>query len=492
MPAQRIIVFVHGWSVHTTKTYGDLPSRLEFEARNNIGLDLDVREIWLSKYISFKDEVRLDDISRAFDAALHKELGEALRAGRKFICVTHSTGGPVARNWLDTYYVTPNRIFDCPMSHLIMLAPANFGSALAQLGKTRISRLKSWSQGIEPGKGVLDWLELGSPESWDLNSRWIDFSPRLITEGPLFPFVITGQSIDRAFYDHLNSYTAELGSDGVVRMAAANLNATYLKLVQGTKPKAFTIESMKQSAPTAFCIAKGCAHTGKDKGIMESVYNDGNKHATLDAILACLKVTDAASYASLCKTFALQNQLVRMEELVERDNVLLLPDHLFIHDPHAMAIFRIQDDKGLTIGGFDLKLTAGEDNSPNQLPQDFLIDRQRNSRHDGTLTFYFNYASMRGSPRVVNPQSKKVIRNSLSGTPSLGFIIEPHLTKGFVHFSPCGIKANAEQMNMIIQKDQTVLIDIVMKRIVREGVYRLTKRKTAEEFKDSDPGEPLE
>jgi hypothetical protein len=28
-----------------------------------------------------------------------------------------------------------------------MLAPANFGSALAQLGKNRVGRLKSWFEG---------------------------------------------------------------------------------------------------------------------------------------------------------------------------------------------------------------------------------------------------------------------------------------------------------------------------------------------------------
>jgi hypothetical protein len=69
------------------------------------------------------------------------------------------------------YAVSKDRV--CPMSHLIMLAPANFGSALAQLGKSRISRLKTWFEGVEPGTGVLDWLELGSPEAWKLNRAWI-------------------------------------------------------------------------------------------------------------------------------------------------------------------------------------------------------------------------------------------------------------------------------------------------------------------------------
>jgi hypothetical protein len=55
------------------------------------------------------------------------------------------------------------------MSHLIMLAPANYGSALAQLGKGRLSRLKFWFGGLEPGQGVLTGLN-SSSEAWDFNT----------------------------------------------------------------------------------------------------------------------------------------------------------------------------------------------------------------------------------------------------------------------------------------------------------------------------------
>ena len=44
--------------------------------------------------------------------------------------------------------------------------------------------------------------------------------------------MLTGQSIDRHFYDNLNSYTGEAGSDGVVRVAAANLNFGMLRIEQ--------------------------------------------------------------------------------------------------------------------------------------------------------------------------------------------------------------------------------------------------------------------
>ncbi|MBK7031601.1 MAG: hypothetical protein IPH45_21470 [Bacteroidales bacterium] len=58
------------------------------------------------------------------------------------------------RNWWNLYYKDTRP----PLSHLIMLAPANFGSALARLGKSRLSRIKAWFEGVEPGQEFLNWL----------------------------------------------------------------------------------------------------------------------------------------------------------------------------------------------------------------------------------------------------------------------------------------------------------------------------------------------
>jgi hypothetical protein len=81
-------------------------------------------------------------------------------------------------------------------------------------------------------QGVLDWLALGSDEAWDLNTEWIASRGKHIGPKGVFPFVISGQQIDRKHYDNLNSYTGELGSDGVVRVASANLQANHVRLEQ--------------------------------------------------------------------------------------------------------------------------------------------------------------------------------------------------------------------------------------------------------------------
>jgi hypothetical protein len=220
-----LVVFVHGWSVTNTETYGGLPEALVRNVSRR--LNIQTTHLNLGKYVSFADEVQIDDIARGMQHAINEEVVPKLEKGDRFACITHSTGGPVVRKWIDLYY--RGKLEKRPLGHLVMLAPANHGSALAQLGKGRIARMKFFMDGVEPGTGVLNWLELGSEQSWDLNCEWLTYD---CVGGGLYPFVLTGQKIDRSFYDNLNAYTDEAGSDGVVRVAAANMNYGLIRLVQ--------------------------------------------------------------------------------------------------------------------------------------------------------------------------------------------------------------------------------------------------------------------
>ena len=220
------LIFVHGWGVTNTATYGELPAALSAVA-TSYGLRLRVQHLYLGKYVSFHDEVTLDDIARALSRAL-RDLPDNDGEIQEFSCITHSTGGPLVRHWVDRYYGARN-LESCPLKHLVMLAPANHGSALAVLGKERIGRMKSWFSGVEPGQRVLDWLSLGSEGQWDLNQSYLSYDSA--SKG-FYPFVLTGQGIDNKFYDFLNGYLVEPGSDGVVRVAGANMNFRYIALKQ--------------------------------------------------------------------------------------------------------------------------------------------------------------------------------------------------------------------------------------------------------------------
>ncbi|MEZ5462370.1 esterase/lipase family protein [Dokdonella sp.] len=500
--AALLVVFVHGWSVTNTNTYGALPARLKAEAARAGGPRLDVKHVHLGQYVSFRDEVKLSDISRGFESALSAVL-ESAGANRRFVCITHSTGGPVVRDWFDRTWVRTKRPSDCPMSHLIMLAPANFGSALAQLGKSRLAAIRSWFNGIEPGQGVLDWLELGSPESCELNLRWINDYPRLkLTESaqPLFQFVLSGDSIDRKLYDFVNPYTGEIGSDGVVRLAAANLNATHIVLEQpesvagealpSARKRLRTLKkvSTRRSPRTAFKIVPGKAHSGEAMGIMRAVRDDGGQDETVAAILRCLGVSTGADYTTLCDQFDSENKAHQeVARRLEVEHVPVLPDREYIHDPHAMVIFRLIDSSGIGAPDVKVLLTAGPNNDPNQLPENFLADRQYN-RRSGNLTFFLNHATLTGCEAVPGKKEGEVARKALIPRPPYGLRITPRDGDHFVEYWMAELQADVQNLLPLIAPNETTIIDIRMTRVVREGVFSLARQTSPRSFKDTEPG----
>ncbi|WP_184549891.1 alpha/beta hydrolase [Mucilaginibacter sp. FT3.2] len=477
-----VLVFVHGWSVTNLNTYGQLPLRLKAEAAA-IAPTVTVKDIYLGQYVSFHDEVQLHDISRAFETAIHEQLAAEIADDNRFVCITHSTGGPVVREWFDFYYNKPGASV-CPMSHLIMLAPANFGSALAQLGKSKISRLKSWFEKVEPGQGVLNWLELGSDKAWDLNKKWINGEGGEIGGNGIFPFSIIGQAIDRAFYDNLNTYTGELGSDGVVRSAAANLNATYVSVKQGpvvytqgeNVPQAMTVD-FSIAPKTAFRIVKWKSHSGTTMGIMaspkESAAGDTPESVQLvEAILNCIKVSNVDEYSALSATFDAETEAVQQLELVEKVSAgFFLHDRYFIHDKFSMVIFRIHDSEGYPITDYDLIFTAGDNADPNHLPEGFFADRQQNSISPQTVTYFINYDIMNGDAGVTYEGNE--LRPSLPGAQKLGLKVNPRPDSGFIKYVPFEIAADEDFLQKVIRPNCTTLIDICLQRVVSKDVFSL-------------------
>lgn len=496
------IVLVHGWSVFDTSTYGELPQRLEAESQAGRLPNVSVQTVWLGKYVSFRDEVRLSDLARGFEAAIRREVLDD-NDGERFACITHSTGGPVVREWWWRQY--RDQGLPCPMSHLIMLAPANFGSALAQLGKGRLGRLRSWHNGIEPGQGVLNWLEHGSGDSWNLNRDWIVQSGEVSPVGedtPVFPFVLTGQTIDRKFYDHLNSYTGEAGSDGTVRAAAANLNASYLKLEQEVTqdelrgfdhelhqaqqagrrldldsvqfPQTLKVSERHVAAPTAFRLIEGASHTGSNDGILYSIKQDpAHRSPTVSAIVRCLNVRDADDYEILRTDFVAETAKVRERERVEVSGVWL-SKQVFFHDSHSLAIVRFRDDQGNVLTDLDFKLTSGKQDRADGLPPGFIVDRQRNLIDRSTLTFYFNHDVFNGLSAVVD-KNNKMIRDATPRVEQLGIHVFAYPNQGFVRYYPAVLKATKKIVDELLLPDQTTLIEIVLKRVIHQGVFDLPR-----------------
>ena len=466
-----LVVFVHGWSVTNTGTYGGLPEALAKNA--SPALNIQITHLYLGKYVSFADEVRIDDIARGMQQAINEEVVPKLKKGDRFACITHSTGGPVVRKWIDLYY--RGKLEKCPFGHLVMLAPANHGSALAQLGKGRIARMKFFVDGVEPGTGVLDWLELGSEQSWDLNREWLTYD---CLGGGLYPFVLTGQKIDRNFYDNLNAYTGEPGSDGVVRVAAANMNYGLIRLAQ--KDGAFKLSKEDRSAKFAFGILPGRSHSGEDFGILGSVRpDDDGSHPTVHWVLRCLEVASVTAYRRLVSELQDLTEDTQKNEREEKVKEFFLFERTFVTSRYCMLVLKLLDDRGNDLVDYDVFFTAGPGYDVNHLPPGFFVDRQRNQLNRGKLTYYIDYdATSEGL-------------NTPEAAGKFGFKIAARPAEGFAYYTVAEHQGTFAALKRYFEPNQTLMIEVELQRHVVEGVFRLTQNLAPEEFKDQPKGADL-
>ena len=214
------VVVLHGWS-DESKSFKPLTAFLKKNGYK-------VTPLFLGDYMSLRDDVRIEDVGRRMEEVVREKMAKPSTARDRlaptFDLVVHSTGGLLARWWISEYYKDRK----CPVRNLVMLAPANFGSVLAHTGRSMLGRLfKGYKTGFEVGEEMLRALELGSKFQGDLADRDLfleNSSDNSVFYGPdkVRPFVITGT---HPYGQITRKLVNENGSDGTVRVAAANMNA---------------------------------------------------------------------------------------------------------------------------------------------------------------------------------------------------------------------------------------------------------------------------
>ncbi len=157
MPANPLLI-IHGWSDHGI-SFHPLINLLQQQ------LQQDIHSFNIADYLSMDDEITFDDIVTAMERAWHNK--NLPTQPYSIDVIVHSTGGLIIRDWLSRYF-TPET---SPIKHLVMLAPANFGSPLAHKGQAFIGRIIKGFSGekmFQVGAKILQGLELASPYSWEL------------------------------------------------------------------------------------------------------------------------------------------------------------------------------------------------------------------------------------------------------------------------------------------------------------------------------------
>ena len=286
--------------------------------------------------------------------------------------------------------------------------------------------------------------------------------------------MLTGQGIDTKFYDFLNSYLVEPGSDGVVRVCGANLNYRYLALAQTdavlrkkplkTRLVANPNRPVKATRPVPLGIFSRYSHSGDKMGIMRSPnMAPSNPHPVVDEILKCLAVKSPQQYAR------------RFDELavLSAGEQLLVPagkkDKI---SRYTMLVFNLHDqyDNPFDANEYEMVLLAGSNYRPESMPKGFLVDKQLNSANNN-LVYYMDYDKLRA------------IRDGCFG---IRILARP--TSGFARYVEGEFQSQGLALDKVFGPNETTYVDVTMQRIIDKNVFRLRRSDRGhEDFKKTQP-----
>ncbi|HKR06907.1 MAG TPA: alpha/beta hydrolase [Bacteroidia bacterium] len=198
----------------------------ELLSRNNTP----AASIYYADYVSREDNLTFNDVIDGLNDQLFQQgfIGSDGTKKCDLNIIVHSTGGLVIRYWIYKYY--GHRPDQCPVKRIVMLAPANFGSPLAERGKSFLGQIFKgrWKIGdfLEVGQQILDGLELASPFQWSLTHNDLLMEHSYYSCDKIQVTVLVGIKD----YDGLRGWVNKPGTDGTVMISGTALSTVKLLL----------------------------------------------------------------------------------------------------------------------------------------------------------------------------------------------------------------------------------------------------------------------
>lgn len=488
----RPVAILHGWS-DDSDSFKPLARFLTDNGYQAV-------PIWLGDYISMEDDVAIEDVARRMEeVVLQMQADGTLPAA--FDLIVHSTGGLVAREWLSTYHgdlAAPSSV-----RRLLMLAPANYGSRLARTGKTFLGRLfkGGFKNEFRTGRRMLDALELGSAYQWKLVGQDMLVPPELEDDGQrifahdrVLPFVIVGS---RGYRDLPRSIVDEPGSDGTVRVAAANLN-TYGVTIDLTQPgsEGFARESwirpwtqrFTERIPLAVLpdrhhssvVRPDQSDSGVELGVPESLG---------DLILEALRCADIAAYRNLGREWAALS--TRTHALGESDAVDAAGDndprsaHAPDYHRYVQVNVKVEDDHGEDVLDYLLEFASNPTMAVDEASAYFLKNVLEhvavNTRNAALRTLYLDYTDWMGNYYARSASRRLMMR--LSAAPlgrNVAYFSTPDgrdFAEGEQIASPdlLLVHEDVPGSEPWIQPDTTHFVKFIVPRLPAERVFGLKR-----------------
>lgn len=461
--AGRPILILHGWSDHAS-SFTNLKNALAG------AMNTDVSVIDLGDYLTLDDEVTYEDLVEKLGVAWDKI--QLPRTPGAVDVVVHSTGGLVIRDWLSLKYKFDPQ--QAPIKHLVMLAPANFGSPLAHQGWSFIGRLFRGSEDAgrksEVGKRLLKGLEMGSPYSWQLAMRDRFGSEVFYDKGRILCTVIVGNR----GYGGLSGMVNKNGSDGTVYVSTANMNCALLKVdfaTNANNPTAgpITDPPVVDGAPwpgpllsngrTAFCIHEGANH--KTITLKE---DPPHKDQHLKRIVDALRVTDDGFYAWCDQLDTVTaNAMANATANGAKDR--------YVHG-FQNTVVRLHDQYGHGVADFTMEFFQKDlDDPTDRFAEQFhqqAIDTVHPWSDDNS------YRSLIADCTMIHEKidkPKEALHVSLTAEPQLA---PPGRPVGYRTYTDAEIKAlqiPTEQINLLFRENRTLLADLTILRLQDDSIF---------------------
>ncbi|HZF14247.1 MAG TPA: alpha/beta fold hydrolase [Thermoanaerobaculia bacterium] len=479
--AKPQVLILHGWS-DTSKSFRPLAS---FLAANGY----DTVPVWLGDYISLDDDVGVQDVAKRLDAEVREQL-QSQRLQAPFDMIVHSTGGLVAREWLSSYCLPAGNV---PVKRLVMLAPANFGSRLAQLGQSMLGRLvKGWGNWFHTGKTMLGHLELASPYLWDLAQRDLfiplgkETAPSIYGPTGVWPFVIVGS---HPYADALRRIVNENGSDGTVRVCAANLNVkgVTVDFARNEKDPVLTQWALRSQEPIPFAVLPNRTHGSivDPAGKSDIAVTSPNLQAQLgELILKALSCDSPDAYRTLASDW----------EAISDDTAKLANDDalrksVFVEDGTAPELFHrffqvithVIDDHGADVLDYFLEFMSPDSDRSTDAAVYFhrqvLVDVHNNGANPAYRCLYADRNDlMTNYYGMIRKAADKVLNMSISANPPGDNI---SYFDNFVVGAKGTITVHRLDENQApgrwLERNRTHFVQIVIPRCAKDGVFKMVQ-----------------
>ena len=420
--------------------------------------------VFLLNYDSLDDSSTFEDFADKLDEDYQK-----LFNGERIDVACHSTGALVSRAWLRMRYQRQReagaKAPTSPVEHLLMFAPANFGSDLARLGQSFLGKFRSTffnrnHQGEdfwESGRVVLQGLEPASPFQWALSADDLHgdgfFNVALSDSKVCYPFIFAGGKGYGGLQGRLIPARNKPGTDGTVRICGTSLN-TRKCIVDFSQPVVRPHWLPEQKFPVIpFTIFSEFTH-GSIIGVEKAFSAGTNAAGTL--ALEAIQAATIADYAVLATRFDAAHK------------------QKHTGDDYQQFFFKVRDDVGFNVADyyidFYVMLPSGETDAKltAEFDKEFESEFTRHSADPSCRVLLLNVTNLRKYLQKVKQAKACLVFDIAAKSPNPQVKFLPGYAVVYDGAAAAGGKEPT-----FLYPNTTTLVEIVLNRVETDKVLHL-------------------